>query len=71
MINDNPKPNKVDMRGIQKKGIGGDCSDMMLFCFLILFVLPVVYVTLEWFMQPKQKNNTHTIDCKTKVAPKI
>jgi len=24
MINDNPKPNKVDMCGIQKKGIGGD-----------------------------------------------
>ena len=24
MINDNPKPNKVDMRGIQRKGPGGD-----------------------------------------------
>ena len=75
MINDNPKPNKVDMCGIQRKGPGGDLSDtdfkFMLFVYLILFVVPVVYVTFEWFMQPKQKNNTHTIDCKTKIVPKI
>jgi hypothetical protein len=69
MINDNPKPNKVDMCGIQKKGIGGDLSDKdfksMLFIYLIVFVVVVAV------MQPRQKNNTHTIDCKTKVAPKI
>ena len=74
MINDNPKPNKVDMHGIQIKGPGGDLSDtdfkFMLFVYLILFVVPLVYVAFQ-FMQPKQKNNTHTIDCKTKVAPKI
>jgi hypothetical protein len=68
MINDNPKPNKVDMCGIQKKGIGGDFSNedfkFIAFFFFIVFVVVAV-------MQPKQKNNTHTIDCKTKVAPKI
>jgi hypothetical protein len=67
MINDNPKPNKVDMRGIQKKGIGGDAYDgFAYFLFIIFFVV----VAFE-LMQPRQKNNTHTIDCKTKIAPKI
>ena len=68
MINDNPKPNKVDMRGIQKKGPGGDDAydGLVFFLFIIAFV-----VVAFQFMQPKQKNNTPTIDCKTKVAPKI
>lgn len=71
MINNNPKPNKVDMRGIQKKGIGGDLSDKdfkyMLFIYIIVFIVAFVL----YFTEAKQKNNTHTIDCKTKVAPKI
>ena len=67
MINDNPKPNKVDMCGIQKKGIGGDAYDGLVFFLFIIFFVVVVFE----FMQPKQKNNTNTIDCKTKVAPKI
>lgn len=71
MINNNPKPNKVDMCGIQKKGIGGDLSDKdfkyMLFIYIIVFIVAfVVYLP-----EDKQKNNTHTIDCKTKVEPKI
>ena len=67
MINDNPKPNKVDMCGIQKKGPGGDAYDGLVFFLFIIFFVVVVFE----FMQPKQKNNTNTIDCKTKVAPKI
>lgn len=68
MINDNPKPNKVDMRGIQIKGIGGDACDKAAF-FIYIIVFIVVFVL--YFLEDKQKNNTHTIDCKTKVAPKI
>lgn len=71
MINDNPKPNKVDMRGIQIKGIGGDLSDKdfkyMLFSYIIVFI--VVFVL--YFTDDKQKIIIHTIDCKTKVEPKI
>lgn len=67
MINDNPKPNKVDIHGIQKKGPGGDAYDGFV-CFL--FIIFFIVVACE-FMQPRQKNNTHTIDCKTKVEPKI
>ena len=71
MINDNPKPNKVDMCGIQKKGIGGDLSDkdfkFIAFFFYIVFIVFVVVAVME----PRQKNNTHTIDCKTKIVPKI
>jgi hypothetical protein len=69
MINDNPKPNKVDMHGIQRKGPGGDfnaCDGLVFFLFIITFVV----IAFE-FMQPRQKNNTHTIDCKTKIVPKI
>lgn len=68
MINDNPKPNKVDMCGIQKKGIGGDFSNED-FKFIALFFF-IVFVVVA-VMEPRQKNNTHTIDCKIKVAPKI
>ncbi len=71
MINDNPKPNKVDMRGIQIKGIGGDLGGKdfkyMLFVYIIIFIVAFVV----YFTDDKQKNNTHTIDCKTKVEPKI
>ena len=67
MINDNPKPNKVDMCGIQKKGPGGDAYDGLVF---FLFIIAFVVIAFE-LMQPKQKNNTPTIDCKTKIVPKI
>ncbi len=71
MINDNPKPNKVDMRGIQIKGIGGDLGGKdfkyMLFVYIIIFIVAFVV----YFTEDRQKNNTHTIDCKTKVEPKI
>ena len=70
MINDNPKPNKVDMRGIQRKGPGGDDAydGLVFFLFIIAFV-----VVAFGYLRQKSKinNNTHTIDCKTKVAPKI
>jgi hypothetical protein len=42
MINDNPKPNKVDMHGIQRKGPGGDfnaCAGLVFFLFIITFVV--------------------------------
>ena len=66
MINDNPKPNKVDMHGIQKKGPGAGVYDGPLLAFLFLLL-----VLLIQFRQHLDKKNTHTIDCKTKVAPKI
>lgn len=67
MINDNPKPNKVDMHGIQRKGPGGDVYDGLVFFLFIIFFVVVAFQ----FMQPRQKNNTHTIDCKTIISPKI
>lgn len=63
MINNNSKPNKVDMRGIQKKRI----YDGFIYFLFIIFFVAVAFK----FMQPKQKIIIHTIDCKTKVAPKI
>ena len=51
----------------KKKGPGGDAYDgFVYFLFIIFFIVAACE-----FMQPKQKNNTHTIDCKTKVEPKI
>jgi len=70
MINDNPKPNKVDMHGIQRKGPGGDFDDDVKFAVFLFFLFIICFVVVA-VMEPRQKNNTHTIDCKTKVAPKI
>lgn len=70
MINDNPKPNKVDMCGIQRKGPGGDFDDDVKFAVFLFFLFIICFVVVA-VMEPRQKNNTHTIDCKTKVAPKI
>ena len=66
MINDNPKPNKVDMRGIQIKGIGGNVYDGFIYFLLIIFLVVVVFK----FMQPKQIILMYLQE-KTKVAPKI
>lgn len=73
MINDNPKPNKVDMHGIQKKGIGGDFGKMIAFYLFLAFIV----IILAFFKNFKQKNvifisnNAQTINCKTITSPKI
>jgi hypothetical protein len=66
MINDNSKPNKVDMRGIQKKKIGGNVYDGFIYFLLIIFLVVVVFK----FMQPKQIILIYLQE-KTKVEPKI
>jgi hypothetical protein len=66
MINDNSKPNKVDMRGIQKKKIRGNVYDGFIYFLLIIFLVVVVFK----FMQPKQIILIYLQE-KTKVEPKI